>query len=68
MIYLVTVIIIIIIVLILSNKREHYTDPIWLSRRKLLQDYYPRSNGSIYTGEMGKWTIFSGFPQYYSAY
>ncbi len=46
---------------------EGYRDPIYLNRSKLLYDYYPRSNGSIYGTSYkdgGQWSIFSGHPQY----
>lgn len=53
------------------KKREHYRDPIYLNRAKMMYDWYPRSNGSIYgwTHDYGgSWDIFSGYPYYDRAY
>lgn len=44
---------------------EGYRDPIYLNRRKMLCDYYPRANGSIYGLESH---VLSGFPYWDSAY
>jgi hypothetical protein len=48
-----------------KTKREGYRDPIFLSKKKLEEDYYPRTSGSIY-GVCSN--IFSGFPYYSNAY
>ena len=45
--------------------REHYRDPIYLNRKKMLCDWYPRSNGSIYGLQSH---VLSGFPYYDRAY
>jgi hypothetical protein len=50
---------------LIKTNREHYRDPIYLNRRKMLYDWYPRSNGSIY----GIYShLLSGFPYYNKAY
>ena len=62
---------IVILLLLVKPKKENYRDPIYLNRSKFAQDYYPRSNGSIYghnVGGGGSWTIFSGHPQYPTVY
>lgn len=51
--------------------RENYRDPIYLNRAKMIYDWYPRTNGSIYgwsNSYGGSWNIFSGYPYYTSAY
>lgn len=48
-----------------SNKRENFRDPIYLNPRKLIDDYYPRSNWTIYGPQSH---ILSGFPFYPKAY
>jgi uncharacterized membrane protein len=51
--------------------KEHYRDPIFLNRSKLMYDWYPKSNGSIYGypySQGGSWSIFSGYPYYDTAY
>ncbi len=52
--------------LVLSSPSvENYRDPIYLNRKKMLCDWYPRSNGSIY----GLYShVLSGFPYYDRAY
>lgn len=50
---------------------EGYRDPIWMDKSKLYNDYYTRSNGSIYGNACawnGYWDMFSGFPVYPKAY
>lgn len=50
---------------------ENYRDPIYMNRYKLMYDYYPRSNGSIYGLPIrygGNWHMFSGYPQYDTVY
>lgn len=32
----------------LLSRRENYKDPLYLNRDKMVRDWYPRSNGSIY--------------------
>ena len=42
-----------------------------MNRYKLMYDYYPRSNGSIYGLPIrygGNWHMFSGYPQYDTVY
>jgi hypothetical protein len=54
-----------------KGKIEGYKDPIWIDRSKLQNDYYTRSNGSIYGSNCmwnGYWDLFSGFPVYPRAY
>lgn len=54
-----------------GNKKEGYRDPIYLNRQKMVEDWYPRANGSIYGFPYrygGSWDIFSGFPYYNRAY
>jgi len=53
------------------NVVEGYRDPIYMNRAKLVYDYYPRTNGTIYGFSRlqgGSWDMFSGYPQYYKAY
>ncbi len=64
-----------IVFLFATNKpcgcKEGYRDPIYLNREKLIYDWYPRANGSIYGFPLrygGSWTIFSGYPYYDRAY
>lgn len=45
--------------------RERYVDPVYLNKKNLECDVYPRANGSIY-GE--KSHLLSGFPYYDKAY
>jgi len=47
---------------------EHYIDPIWMNKKKMYDDWYPRSNGSIYGNVVEPWDMFSGFPVYPRAY
>lgn len=50
----------------MCNKNvENYRDPIYLNRQKMLCDWYPRSNGSIYGTQSH---VLSGFPYYDKAY
>ncbi len=59
------------IILYLSSAKsteEKYRDPIWMNRRKLYDDQYARSNGSIYGNCRQPWDMFSGFPVYPKAY
>jgi len=62
----------IILFLFSINKhcREGYRDPIYLNRAKLVYDWYPRANGSIYGMPIpyGSWHLMSGFPYYPKAY
>ena len=54
-----------------TGTRENYRDPIFMNRYKLMYDYYPRSNGSIYGMPLkygGNWHLFSGYPLYDKAY
>lgn len=48
-----------------GGSRETYRSPLYLNRRKLLCDDYPRANGTVY-GE--KSHLLSGFPYYDKAY
>lgn len=36
------------VVYFLLRRKEHFKDPIYLNREKMVRDWYPRSNGSIY--------------------
>jgi len=61
------------IIYVLSKKPliEGYRDPIYLNRQKMVKDWYPRSNGSIYGYPYrygGSWSMFSGYPYYDRAY
>lgn len=47
---------------------EHYRDPIWMNKKKMYNDYYPRSNGSIYGNYYQPWDMFSGYPTFPRAY
>jgi len=52
-------------------KREGYRDPLYLNRAKMIYDWYPRANGSIYGFPFrygGSWSMFSGYPYYWKAY
>ncbi len=67
-VYLLLCLLIIIIAtaLLFSCKNiESYRDPIYLNRRKMLCDWYPRANGSIYGTQSH---ALSGFPYYDKAY
>jgi hypothetical protein len=37
-----------IIIYTLVSRREKYKDPLFMNREKMVHDWYPRSNGSIY--------------------
>lgn len=45
---IITVIVVGIVIYTLLSRRESYKDPIYLNRDKMVRDWYPRSNGSIY--------------------
>jgi hypothetical protein len=47
---------------------ESYKDPIWMNKKKMYDDYYPRSNGSIYGTYYQPWDMFSGYPSYDRVY
>ena len=49
---------------ICQNKKENYVDPIWMNKKKMLDDYYPRAAGSIYGTFLQPWNMFSGYPSY----
>lgn len=54
-----------------ENSLEFYRDPLYLNVQKYDQDIYPRANGSIYGYPYlfgGSNSLFSGYPQYYTAY
>lgn len=51
-----------------NTNKEHFRNIIWSNRAKMYQDYYPRSNGSIYGNCIQPWDMFSGFPVYPKAY
>lgn len=76
-----SVILIALIVFCLCRKcmcrKEYYRDPIYLNRDKMVHDWYPRANGSIYgwphtpdvhVNSRGAWHLFSGYPYYDRAY
>lgn len=48
--------------------REHYRDPIWMNKKKMYDDWYPRSNGSIYGDYYQPWDMFRGYPVFPKAY
>lgn len=63
--------------------REGYRDPLYLNRYKMIYDWYPKSNGSIYGFPVripldqgggnastpgGGWHLMSGYPYYDKAY
>ena len=66
-VYLLVAIVITIVLYrcIFAKSVENYRDPIYLNRKKMLCDWYPRANGSIY-GLMSH--VLSGFPYYDKAY
>ena len=47
---------------------ENYRDPIWMNKKKMYDDWYPRSGGSIYGTYYQPWNMFSGFPVFPRAY
>jgi uncharacterized membrane protein YbaN (DUF454 family) len=51
-----------------SPSLEHYRDPIWMNKKKMYNDYYPRSNGSIYGNYYQPWDMFTGYPTFPKAY
>ncbi len=54
-----------------GSTKEGYRDPIYLNRAKMVYDWYPRANGSIYGFSYkngGSWNLFSGYPYYDRAY
>jgi len=64
-------VLIIIVGYMTKTKREGYRDPIYLNREKMVRDWYPRANGSIYGFPYrygGSWDIFSGFAYYPRVY
>lgn len=63
------IVIALIVYHIQNNKyAETYKDPIWLNRRKMYDDYYTRSHGSIYGNCNQPWTMFSGLNENFKAY
>lgn len=73
--YLLLIIIIVIFVIYFLMRKpcqkEGYRDPIYMNRQKMIYDWYPRTNGSIYGWPMdygGSWNMFSGFVYYDKAY
>lgn len=64
---IISVAVIVVLVIVFSTKKkEGYRDPIYLNRRKMIQDWYPRTNGSIYGNKCDG--LFSGFAYYDKAY
>lgn len=60
-----------ILVYFLNSSKEEYRDPIYLNRSKMVYDWYPKSNGSIYGMPHrygGSWSIMSGYTWYPKAY
>lgn len=51
-----------------GNTRENYRDPIWMNKKKMYNDWYPRSNGSIYGDYYQPWDMFRGYPVFPRAY
>jgi hypothetical protein len=69
----ITVLIILVIIIIAfmiyrPKTVEGYKDPIWSNRKKMYNDLYPRSNGTIYGTFYQPWNMFSGWPAYPRAY
>lgn len=61
--------IVIVAYLIYSPKTiEGYRDPIWPNKKKMYNDLYPRSNGSIYGTFYQPWNLFSGYQVFPRAY
>ena len=59
-----------ITILLYKSEKEDYVDPLYLNRSKLIEDIYPRANGSIYGFPHrlgGSWDIFSGYPYTFTA-
>lgn len=54
-----------IFIMVKGSNIEGYRDPIYLNRKKMLCDWYPRSNGSIYGLQSH---VLSGFPYFDKAY
>lgn len=54
-----------IFIMVKGSGVEGYRDPIYLNRRKMLCDWYPRANGSIYGLQSH---VLSGFPYFDKAY
>lgn len=52
----------------LNKPVEKYRDPIWTNKTKLHNNYYTKSNGSVYGSIDGNWDMFSGYPSYPKAY
>ena len=50
------------------KKVEHYRDPIWMNKKKMLDDWYERSAGSIYGNYVQGYTMFSGYNTYPRVY
>ena len=50
------------------KKVEHYRDPIWMNKKKMIDDWYERSNGSIYGNYSQGYDMFQGYPVFPKAY
>ena len=50
------------------KKVEHYRDPVWMNKKKMLDDWYERSNGSIYGNYVQGYDMFQGYPTFPKAY
>jgi len=64
---IVLIIFIIIVLFFISaiSTRESYIDPIYLFPQKIEEDWYPRTNGSIYGIQSN---LYSGYSYYPKAY
>lgn len=47
---------------------ENYRDPLWMNKKKMYNDFYPRVSGSIYGNFYQPWNMFSGYPVFPRAY
>jgi hypothetical protein len=47
---------------------ENYRDPLWMNKKKMYDDFYPRASGSIYGNFYQPWNMFSGYPVFPRAY
>jgi hypothetical protein len=71
---IILIVVLVVIVLVCKvtcggNKtKENYIDPIWMNKKKMYDDYYPRSNGSIYGTYLQPYDFFSGMVFYSKAY
>lgn len=62
---LLIIVFVVLLFLMFKPTREHFRDPIYMDKDKLMLDYYPQTNGTIY-GNCSD--IFSGYSYYDKAY